>query len=267
MASTTTNAAPTRPASSGRPKTAPDQMRAARRLARTAGVYYLVVAVLGGWAHGYVRAQTYVQGDATATARNVLDNASLVRFGFVADLVQATLMLFVVMALYRLLQHVNVNVARMMVIFVVVSVAITCLNMVFQFGSVLVAEDATYAAAFGVQGSEGLVLLLLDLQHAGYLIAQIFFGLWLFPLGLLAFRSGMFPRVIGVLLMAGTVAYLADALLQFLAPGLADAISAPALIPVVILAEVSMLAYLLIKGVKTAPSPAPVARGLKERIR
>lgn len=214
-----------------------------------------MVAVLGAWAHGYVRAQTYVQGDAAATANNVVDNASLVRLGFVADLVQAALMLFVVMALYMLLQHVNKTVARMMVMFVVVSVAITCLNMVFQFGSVVVAEDPGYAAAFGVQGSDGLVLLLLDLQHAGYLIAQIFFGLWLFPLGVLAYRSGMFPRTIGVLLMAGTVAYLTDAILQFLAPGIAEVISAPVLIPVVILAEVAMLGYLLIKGVKSAPTP------------
>lgn len=226
-----------------------------RRLARTAGAFYLAVAVLGGWAHGYVRAQTYVQGDAAATASNVLDNASLVRLGFVADLVQATLMLFVVMALYMLLQHVNRTVARMMVMFVVVSVAITCLNMVFQFGAVLVAQDPGYAAAFGAQGSDGLVLLLLDLQRAGYLIAQIFFGLWLFPLGILAYRSKMFPRAIGVLLMAGTVAYLTDAMLQFLAPDIANVISAPVLIPVVILAEVAMLAYLLIKGVKPAPSP------------
>lgn len=247
----TTSEPSTATTTSRRSESAPES---ARRLARAAGAFYLVVGVLGAWAHGYVRGQTYVQGDAAATASNVLDNASLVRLGFAADLVQATLMLFVVMALYQLLQHVNKNVARMMVMFVVVSVAITCLNLVFQFGSVLVAEDAGYAAAFGAQGSDGLVLLLLDLQHFGYLIAQIFFGLWLFPLGLLAYRSGMFPRVIGVLLMAGTVTYLADAFLQFLAPGVADAISAPALIPVVILAEVSMLAYLLIKGVKTPPS-------------
>jgi hypothetical protein len=99
------------------------------------------VAVLGGWAHGYVRAQVYVPGDATATAQNVAECASLVRYGFVADLMQATLMLFVVLALYQLLRHVNRDVARAMVIFVVVSVAITCLNLVTQFGAVLVASD------------------------------------------------------------------------------------------------------------------------------
>ena len=234
------------------------------RLARTAGVYYLVVAILGAFAQ-LLREKVYAPGDAATTAENVVANADLVRFGFVADLVQATFMVFVVMALYRLLQHVNKPVARAMVIFVVVSVGITCLNMVHQFGALLVATDPSYASAFGADGSEALVLLLLDLQHYGYLISQIFFGLWLFPLGLLAYRSGMFPRPLGIVLMLATIAYLVDVLLQFLAPEIADAISAPVLVPVVIIAEVSMLAYLLIKGVKTplpADTPPPTDRML-----
>jgi hypothetical protein len=222
-----------------------------KRLARTAGLFYLVVAIFGAFAHFYVRARVYVPGDAATTAENVLANASLVRLGFVADLVQATFFLFVVMALYRLLQHVNKSVARAMVIFVAVAVGIICLNMVHQLGALLVATDPSYASAFGAEGSDALVLLLLDLQHYGYLIAQIFFGLWLFPLGLLAYRSAMFPRPLGIVLMLGTISYLVDVLLQFLAPELADAISALVLAPAT-LGEVSMLAYLLIKGVKTA---------------
>ena len=94
----------------------------------------------------------------------------------------------------------------------------------------------------------------MDLQHYGYLIAQIFFGLWLFPLGLLAYRSAMFPRPLGVLLMFGTICYLVDVLLQFLAPEFAAASSALILVPATI-GEVWMLGYLLIKGVKT-PLPA-----------
>jgi hypothetical protein len=224
------------------------------RLARTAGIYYLAVAILGGFAHGYVRARVYVLGDAAETADNVVANARLVRFGFAADLVQATLMLFVVLALYRLLHHVSKPVAQAMVAFVVVSVPITCLNMLNQLGALLVATDPSYTSSLGADGSDTVVLLLLDLQHNGYLIAQIFFGLWLFPLGLLAYRSALFPRLIGVLLMLGSVAYLVDVVLQFLVSDLADVVSAPILIPVVIVAEVSMLGYLLIKGVK-APRP------------
>jgi hypothetical protein len=228
----------------------------ARRLARTAGVLYLGVAVLGGWAHQGVRSMVYVPGDAAVTANNVVEHASLVRYGFVADLVQATLMLFVVLALYKLLQHAGRPVARAMVVLVIVSTAITSLNLVNQFGAVLVATDPSYAAAFGADGSDALVLLLLDLQHHGYLIAQIFFGLWLFPLGLLAYRSGLFPRPIGIGLMVGAVAYLIDVPLQFLAPELADTISPVVLIPIVIVAEVAMLIYLLTKGVRSTP-PQP----------
>jgi len=222
---------------------------------------YLAVAVLGGWAHGYVRGRVYVPGDANLTARNVAEHSSLVRYGFVADLAQATLMVFVVLALYQLLRHVNRDVARAMVIFVVVSVAITCLNLVTQFGAVLVATDPAYASAFGPGVGDALVLLLLDMQHNGYLIAQIFFGLWLFPLGLLAYRSGLFPRLIGVGLMVGSAAYVIDVPLQFLAPRIADAVSPVVLVPIVIVAEVSMLLYLLIKGVRhpmSDPGPPPV---------
>ena len=226
------------------------------RLARTAGAFYLAVAVLGGFTHGYVRARVYAPGDATTTADNVGSSAGLVRVGFAADLVQATLMLFVVMTLYRLLQHVNRGVAQAMVIFVVVSVSITCLNMVPQLGAVVVATEPAYSTAFGVDTANGLVLLLLDLQHNGYLVAQIFFGLWLFPLGLLAYRSGMFPRALGVLLMAGAVSYLVDVALQFLAPDVADAVSPTILIPLVIVAEVSMLLYLLVRGVRSTKRTA-----------
>ncbi len=225
-------------------------MTAPQRLARTAGVYYLVVAIFGGFAHA-VRTQVYVPGDATATTDNVVAHADLVRFSFAADLVQATFAVFLVMALYRLLRHVQPSMARAMVIFVVLQVGITCLNLVHQFGALMVATQPSYANGFGDEGANTLVLLLMDLQHNGYLVAQIFFGLWLFPLGLLAYRSGMFPRALGVLLMVATGAYLVDAGLQFLAKDVADVVSGPALIPVVIVAEVWMMAYLLIKGVRT----------------
>jgi hypothetical protein len=226
-------------------------VREPRRLARTAGFYYLVVAVLGAFAH-IVRGQVFVPGDAATTARNVVADASLVRLSFVADLVQATFLLFVALALYRLLKQVNPGLARAMVMFVAVAVAITCVNMVHQLGALVVATDPSYAKAFGAGGSDATVLLLLDLQHTGYLVAQIFFGLWLFPLGLLAYRSGSFPRPIGVVLMLATVAYLVDVALQFLAPALADAFN-PVVIVVVILSEVSMLGYLLARGVRSAP--------------
>ncbi|MDT5029415.1 MAG: hypothetical protein QOE61_5841 [Micromonosporaceae bacterium] len=227
------------------------------RLARTAGAYYLVVAIFAGFAQ-VVRQNVYVPDDAVATAANVVANSELVRLSFVADLVQATFALFLVLALSRLLRHVNKDVARAMVLFVVLQVGITCLNVVHQFAALLVATQPTYTSAFGAGQQNALVLLLMDMQHNGFLVAQIFFGLWLFPLGWLAYRSGMFPRPLGVVLMVATVAYLVDVLLQFLAHDFAATVSPIVVVPLVTVAEVSMVAYLLIKGVRTPPvNPKP----------
>jgi len=93
------------------------------------------------------------------------------------------------------------------------------------------------------------VLLLLDTQHYGLLIAQIFFGLWLAPLGYLAYKSGLFPKWLGVLLIAAAVCYIVDLLALFLVPDFGKAIHGYITIPSAI-AEVSMVVYLLVIGVK-----------------
>ena len=144
--------------------------------------------------------------------------------------------------------------ARAMVLFVVLQVGITCVNLVHQLAALLVATESSYTSAFEADQLNAVVLLLMDMQHSGFLIAQIFFGLWLFPLGWLAYRSGLFPRPLGVILMVATGAYLIDVLLQFLAHDFAEAVSPIVVVPLVTIAEVSMVGYLLIKGVRTPPA-------------
>jgi len=226
-------------------------MGAEKRMARIAGSLYLVVAVLGGFAELYVRARTVVPGDAAATAENIRGSATLFRFGFASDLVQATFFLFTAMALYLLLRHVNELVARAMVVIVAVSVAIICLNLLNQYMALQVATG-------GAEGSDALVGLFADMHAAGYLIAQIFFGLWLLPLGYLVYRSGYFPKVVGILLAVGCFGYLIDTFTRFLAPGIAGSVSAIAVLPAAI-GELSFVVYLLVKGVRVPQRPALVA--------
>jgi hypothetical protein len=226
------------------------------RLARRAGLLYLVIAVFGAFAQ-VIRVRVYAPGDAATTAANLMANASLVRLSFVTDLLQALVWLCLALVLHRLLAHAGKYLARAMVIFVVVSVGIAVVNMVHQLGALLVVTTPAYAAAFGQAGSDGLALLLMDLHHYGYLIAQLSW-LWLFALGLLGYRSGMFPRPLAFVLMLGTVCYMVDALIRFLAPGAADTSAAVFLLPEV-LSEVSLLLYLLIKGVRTSPPAPPTA--------
>jgi hypothetical protein len=209
-----------------------------KRLARIAGIFYLLVGITGGFAEGFVDPKIYVAGNAAATAGNVLANAVLVRMSVISHLVDAVFFVLTAMALYMLLEHVHKSVARAMLVFVTVAVGIITLNAVFQFEGLQVATNASYVTAFGVAGSNALVLLLLDIQHYGTLAAQVFFGLWLAPLGYLAYKSELFPKALGVLITA------------FLIPDFHQQIQAIIVI-VPTIAEIWMVLYLLAVGVKT----------------
>jgi hypothetical protein len=148
-------------------------MSSPKRLARIAGLLYLIVGIFGGLAVGYATPKVYVAGDAATTAENVLANSGLVRF-----------------------------------------------------------------------------------------IAQIFFGLWLVPLGYLAYTSGLFPKALGVVLIVGGVSYLVDMLAAFLVPDFGTQIHGFLAIPPTI-AEIWMLGYLLVKGVKVPAQGTPIVRAGK----
>ena len=226
-------------------------MNSPKRLARIAGVLYLFVGIFGGFAEGFVEPRMYAAGNAATTAGNVVANAGLVRLGFVADLFQATVWVFLGLTLYLLLKHVNKSVAMAMVVLVAIGASIVCLNAVFEFEGLRVATGAVNLAAFGTTGSNAMVLLLLDTQHYGIFIAQIFFGLWLVPLGYLAYNSaGWFPKWLGVLLVVGGICYLVDMLALFLVPDFGVKIHTFLVIPSA-LAEISMVVYLLVIGVRT----------------
>lgn len=225
-------------------------MTSPKRLARIAGILYLLNGITSGFAFGYVLTKVYVPGNPATTAANVAANPGLIRIGVVTDLFQATEWVFLAMTLYILLRHVHQSAARAMVVLVSVGAAIVCLNDVFQFESVRVATDPSYAAAFGAAGSSALVLLLLEIHHYGFLAAQIFFGLWLVPLGYLAYKSRMFPKALGILLIVGGACYLVGLLAVFLVPDYGEKINTFVTLPSAI-AELSMVGYLLVFGVKT----------------
>ncbi len=225
-----------------------------KSLARVAGVLYLLVGIFGGFAEGYVEPKMYVAGNAPATAANVIANVELVRLGVVADLLDGTVFVFLALTLYILLKHVHKSVARAMLVLVALATSITCLSAVFEFEGLRVATDGSYAAALGAAGANSLVLLLLDTQHYGLLIAQIFFGLWLIPLGYLAYTSGLFPKALGIVLIVGGACYLVDLLAAFVVPDIGQKIHTFIVIPSAI-AEISTVVYLLVVGVKTSKPP------------
>ena len=230
-------------------------MNSNKKTARIAGVLYLLVGIFGGFAEGYVEPKMYVAGNAAATAGNVITNAGLVRMGVVSDLLDQTFFVFLALVLYGLLKDVNKSVARAMLVLVALASCIGCISAVFEFEGLRVATDGAFRAGFGA-ATNAVVLLLLEAQHYGLLIAQIFFGLWLAPLGYLAYKSGWFPKSLGVLLIAGTVCYLVDLLTAFLVPDFGQMIHGYVTIPSAI-AEIWMVFYLLVIGVRTSE---PIAK-------
>lgn len=221
-------------------------MIATKSLARVAGLLYLAVAVGGGFSE-YVRTSLRVPGDAAATASNIMQHAILFRAAFVTDLVDFTCFLGVGLVLYAILKPVDARIALAMVVINAVSVAIQALNMLNHLGALLVATVPAYTAGMSSEASHSLALLLLDVHQQGYLVAQIFFGLYLLPLGYLVYRSGYFPKALGAILVLGCGGYLAGVAASYLSPTFESGLALPfGLLGGV--AELLFLLWLLVKG-------------------
>ncbi len=215
-----------------------------RSLARFAGLLYLILAICGGFAEFFVRQNLVTPGDATATAKNILDSETLFRLGIVSELIGQSVFVLLVLALYRLLKPVNRNHALLMVVLASIAVATTSINMLNQFGALLVLKGDAYLSVFNAEQLRALSLLFLELHDAGYAIAQVFFGLWLLPLGYLVYRSGFLPRILGVLLIVACFGYVIDVFTFFLFPTFDVVIS-----EFTFVGELLLLLWLLVKGV------------------
>lgn len=225
-------------------------MRSKKRTARIAGLLYLAVIVFGVYAEVTVRSRLIDPDNAAATFDNLVAAGAAFRLGFVSDLIMITCFFFLPLVLYRLFRPVDAQQARLMVACVLVGVAVLCVNMLNHFAADLLSARPTYLQALSKEQSQALLLFFLDLHKNGYRIAQIFFGLWLFPLGYLVYRSGFMPRLIGILLMVSCGSFLLDFFLFFLLPGYSASTSSLITFPTVI-GEFSFCLWLLIKGVRS----------------
>ncbi len=218
-------------------------MKSIKNTARLAGLLYLALAALSAFGLVYVPSMIIVPGDAAATANNIVTSEPLFRLGFVSNLVAFTVNIFVALLLYKLLKPVNKSIASLMVILILIGLAIGMLNELNQFAALLIL-GADHLTAFTAVQSQALASLFLDLYEHGFTIAHIFWGLWLFPMGYLIFKSGFLPKVIGILLIVAGLGYLTDFTLFFLFPGITVTVS-----NFTFVGEVVLIFWLLIRGV------------------
>lgn len=225
-----------------------------RKTARIAGWLYLAMALFSIVSLVYVPSQLVVAGDAAATAKRITESEFLLRLGIVSNFIGQVLFLYLVHALYKLLRPVDPDQARLMVLFVLASIPITFLNAFGHFAAIEILSGKGHMTAFSTEQVQALAMVFLEIQAKGIIIAEVFWGLWLFPFGWLVFKSGFIPKVLGVLLMAGGVGYLIECLVVFLFPE-HPAIAYPGL-AVSSIAEFAMIFWLIGKGVRKEQTPA-----------
>jgi hypothetical protein len=222
---------------------------------RAAGLLYLLLGISAAFGSFYVPLTLTAPGDPTATAERVRSSEGLLRLGIAAELTAATLFIFLAVALYRLFEGVDRRQASLMVILAVVSVPISFLGVVCELGALGLLSGANYLSVFGTPQLEALAFVFLRLHTQAVIVAEIFWGLWLFPLARLALRSKVVPQVVGVLLFLAGSAYLVVTLAAVLAPAYAGFVSSVALLPEA--GELSMIVWLLTtraRAVSVAPA-------------
>lgn len=217
-----------------------------KKTARLAGFLWLLMFIFGPIAQ-IVRSKLFVTGDIEVTAHNIMANEFLFRLGFVSDLIMMIIFLLLPLVLYKLLNTVNKNLSMLMVIFVMVSVPINMLNLLNEFTSLHLLSGAGYLSVFEAAQLHAQAMLYYDLYLHGYEIANIFFALWLVPLGLLVHKSGFLPRVLGILLVVGGCGLFLNVFIHFLFPGY-EIVNTILLIPQPI-AELSFTLWILIRGI------------------
>jgi hypothetical protein len=222
---------------------------------RIAGFLYLLLVVAAPLRLIYLPSKLFVHGNATATANNITAHELLFRIGIVTDLFCGTILIFLVLALYRLLKGVDKNHAVLMVILGgLMPATIDFLNVLNDAAALMLVRGADFLSVFEKPQRDALAMVFLRLHHDEVAAAEILWGLWLFPLAILVYRSRFLPRFLGVWLAINGFAYLAMSFTGLLLPQYEDTVSIIAF-PAQ-LGEVAFMLWLVIKGAKPQPLEA-----------
>jgi hypothetical protein len=225
-----------------------DNFIALKKTARQTGVLYLLLVITGIYGLMFVSSQTIVPGDAGATAKKILANESLFRTGIINNIISNTVWIFLALNLYRLFKHVYESQARLLVSLVLVQIPILFFMEALNI-TALMAFKGEILKTMEMNQRQEFAMLLLKINGFATIVAETFWGLWLFPLALLIYKSGFIPKVFSVLLYLNGIAYVIHSFTFILFPG-QEAIVKNICFPFWIAGEISITFWLIIKGVK-----------------
>jgi len=233
-------------------------MNSTRDPGRVAGLLYLLL-LAAPLRLMYIPNKLFVTGNATATANNIRAHETLFRLGIAGDLFCGVALIFLVLALYRLFKGVDQHLAVLVVIVGgVLPSAIDFFNVLNDAAALMLVRGADFLSVFSMPQRDALAMLFLRLHHQEVVAAEILWGLWLLPLGILAYRSRLMPRFLGIWLLVKGFAYIASSFAGLLFPQYEEMVSNflfPAL-----LGELAFMLWLVIKGAR--PQSAAVAASL-----
>ena len=227
---------------------------------RYAGFVYFLISLPGFFALIYVPGKVIVHGDTAATVSNIAAHETLFRFGIVCELAGQILFIWVALVLYDLLKSVNQRQASLMFGLIVVSIPIALMNELNSLATLLLIRGADFLSIFAQPQREAMAMFFLKLHGYGFDIAGIFWGLWLFPLGLLVYRSGFFPRILGVLLVLNGFTYPISSFTSLLLPQY-ETIVSRWIMPLTF-GELIFMLWLLIMGTREKPFLEPATSAL-----
>jgi len=226
-----------------------------RNPGRVAGLWYLLLIVIGPFFLLYIPNKIFVEDNASATVNNLAEHELLFRFCIVAELAGAIILILLTLAFYRLFAGVDRNLAVLVVILGGVMPAVLYfVGAGCELAALRIVRGANFLSAFDKPQQDALALLFLRLNGSQITASLALAGAWLFPLAMLVYRSRFLPRFLGVWVAIGGIAYLALSLTAVLWPQYQDKVfsySQPAFF-----GEIALTLWLVIKGAKP---PAPAA--------
>jgi hypothetical protein len=233
-------------------------MNSTRNPGRVAGIWYLLLAVNGPLSLIYIPNKIFVAGDAAATVSNVAAHELLFRIGMISDLIGAVILIFLVLASYRLFKDVSQYLAVLVIILGgVMPALINFVNVVTSEAALMIARGADFLSVFDKPQRDALAMLLLHMHNRQNTAAELLWGLWLIPLAILVYRSRFLPRFLGVWLVINGLAYVVLCFVGFLAPQFGPKlflVFQPALF-----GELALVLWLLIKGGKPRMTYGPAS--------
>lgn len=194
------------------------------RLARTAGLLYLIVVATGMFSLGYVPSRIVVSGDPAAAMANLQASEPLFRFGIAAAMVCYAAFLLLPLALYRLLAPVGRTAAALMLALAAVGATVSFANLFHKLDILPLLDAGNSIQSLGAERVQAQLALSLSAYGSGLLLCKLFWGLWLLPFGLLVSKSGFLPKLLGYVLVAGGIGYLVDVFVKLVLPGYREAV-------------------------------------------